>query len=58
MFSDSDIIETFSMGKTTKCEYYVTHGIAPHFKSKFLGSLQLLPFYLVSFDESYNDAIN
>lgn len=56
MFSDSDIVEKFSMGKT-KCEYYVTHGIATHFESKFLESLQLLPIYLVSFDESYNDAI-
>ena len=56
MFSDSDIVEKFSMGKT-KCEYYVTHGIAPHFESKFLESLQLLPIYLVSFDESYNDTI-
>ena len=56
MFTDSDIVEKFSMGKT-KCEYYVTHGIAPHFKSKFLERMQLLPFYLVSFYEPYNDAI-
>ena len=56
MFSDSDIAEQFLMGKT-ECAYYVTHGIAPYFKSKFIESLQLLPFYSVSFDESYNDAI-
>ena len=56
MFSDSDIAEQFSMGKT-ECAYYVTHGIAPYFKSKFIESLQLLPFDSVSFDESYNDAI-
>ena len=56
MFSDSDIAEKFSMGKT-KCAYYVTHGIAPYFKGKFIESLQLLLFYSVSFDESYNDAI-
>ena len=56
MFSDSDIAEKFSMEKT-KCAYYVTHGIAPYFKIKFIESLQLLPFYSVSFDESYNDAI-
>ena len=56
VFSDSDIAETFSIGKT-KCTYYVLHGIAPYFKSKFIESLQLLPFYSVSFDEYYNDAI-
>ena len=56
MFSDSDIAEKFSMGKT-KCAYYVMHGITPYFKSKFNESLQLLPFYSVSFDESYNDRI-
>ena len=56
MFSDSDIAEKFSMGKT-KCAYYVTHGIAPYFKRKFIESLQLLPFHSVSFDESYNDVI-
>ena len=56
MFSDSDIAEKFSIGKT-KCTYYVTHGIAPYFKSKFIESLQLLPFYLVLFDESCNDTI-
>ena len=56
MFSDSDIAEQFSMGKT-KCAYHVTHGIAPYFKSKFIESSQLLLFHSVSFDESYNDAI-
>ena len=56
MFSDSDIAEQFSMQKT-KYAYYVTHGIAPYFKSKFIESLQRLPFYSVSFDECYNVAI-
>ena len=56
MFSDSDIAEQFLVGKT-KCTYYVTHGIAPYFKSKFFESLQILPFYSVSFDESYKGAI-
>ena len=56
MFSDSDIAEEFSKGKT-KCAYYVTHGIATYFKSKFIESIQLLPFYSALFDESYNDAI-
>ena len=53
VFSDSDIAERFSIGKT-KCAYYVTHGIAPYFKSKFIESSQLVPFYSVLFDEYYN----
>ena len=56
MFNDIDIVGQFSIGKT-KCTYYVTHGITPYFKSNFIESLQLLPFYSVSFGESYNDTI-
>ena len=56
MFSDSNIAEQFSMGKT-KCAYYITHGIAPYFKRNFMDSLKQVPFYAVSFDESYNKAI-
>ena len=58
MFSDiaeqccCDIAEQFSMRKTKRA-YYFTLEIAPYFKNKFVKSLQLLPFYSVSFDESW-----
>ena len=56
IFSDNDIAVRFLVGKT-KFAYYVTHGIVPYFKITFIENLQILPFYSVSFDESYNDAI-
>ena len=53
MFSDSTIAKQFSMGKT-KCGYYLTYGMAPYFKDAFVQNLKEIPFYSVSFDESYN----
>ena len=56
MFSDSTIAMQFSVAKT-KCAYYLTYGMALHFKDIFLQSLKEVPFYAVSFDESYSNAL-
>jgi hypothetical protein len=53
MFSDSKIAERFQLGKT-KCGYYVTYGIAPHFQDLLIKGLKTSPCYSVSFDESLN----
>ena len=53
MFSDSAIAKQFSVGKT-KCAYYLTYGMVPYFKDTFVQNLKEIPFYSVSFDESYN----
>ena len=56
MFPDSDIASKFAMSKT-KCGYFITHGIAPFYKSGLLKEINLSPFYSVLFGESLNNLI-
>ena len=56
MFNDSDIAKDFSLGKT-KLSYNICYGIAPHFRGMLIDCLKEVPFYSLSFDESYNNAL-
>lgn len=53
MFPDSQIASKFTCAKT-KSYYSAVFGLAPYFKDKFMSQLQEVPYYSVSFDESYN----
>ena len=56
MFSDIKIASSFQQSKT-KCGYFTTYGLAPHFKELLLKDVNLSPFFGLSFDESLNKAI-
>ena len=53
MFHDSKIASQFHVGKT-KCAYVILHGIAPYVSDLLNDNLTEVPFYSLSFDESYN----
>ena len=54
MFSDSKIASSFQLSET-KCGYFITYGIASHFKEPLLKDVNLSPFLVFSFDESLNE---
>ena len=56
MFNDSNIAKDFSLGKT-KLSYNICYGIAPHCRGMLIDCLKEVPFYSLSFDESYNNAL-
>ena len=56
MFPDSEISFNLKLGKT-KCAYLMNYGIAPHFKSNLLKSINNSSFYSLSFDESLNNVL-
>ena len=56
MFNDSDIAKDFSLGKT-KLSHNICYGIASHFRGMLIDCLKEVPFYSLSFDESYNNAL-
>ena len=54
MFSDSQIAQMFSCGKT-KWSYIITHGLASNFHDRMLAGLKDGDVkYVISFDESLN----
>ena len=48
MFSDSRIASSFHMSKT-KCEYFITYRLAPHFKELLLKDVNLFLFFVLFF---------
>ena len=56
MFPDSEISFNLKLGKT-KCAYLMNYGIAPHFKSNLLKSINNSSFYCLSFDECLNSVL-
>ena len=56
MFPDSKISFNIKLG-TTKCAYLMNYGIAPHFKSNLLKSINNSSFYSLSLDESLNNVL-
>ena len=53
MFPDSDIAKQFTCAKT-KLMYLSVFGLAPYYEQKFLNTLDNVPYYSLSFDESFN----
>ena len=53
MFPDSDIAKMFTCG-AAKLKYLSVFGLSPYYENKLLKSLDEVPFYSVSFDESFN----
>ena len=53
MFPDSKIASQFRLGET-KCAYTILYGIAPYVADVLNDTLQEVPLYSLSFDESYN----
>ena len=56
MFPDSEISFNLKLSKT-KCAYPMNYGIAPHFKSNSLKSINNYSFYSLSFDECLNNVM-
>ena len=48
MFSDSRIASSFQLSKT-KCEYFITYRLAPHFKELLLKDVNLFLFFVLFF---------
>ena len=58
MFSDSDIAQTFTLGKD-KAAYIVSHGLAPFFKSSLMKELKNPAVkFTVCFDEAFNKIVH
>ena len=53
MFPDSDIAKKFAYG-ATKIKYLSVFGLAPYYEQKLLTTLDEVPYYSISFDESFN----
>ena len=53
MFTDSPTARKFSCGRT-KMAYITVFGLAPYFKQILENKLKEVPYYSISFDESYN----
>ena len=53
MFPDSDIAKQFTCAKT-KVMYLCVFGLAPYYEQKILNILDSVPYYSISFDESFN----
>lgn len=53
MFPDSEIAKKMTCAPT-KCSYLTVFGLAPYFENRLLTKLSTIPYYSVSFDESYN----
>ena len=56
MFPDNEISFNLKLSKT-KYAYLMNYGIAPHFKSNLLKSINNSSFYSLSFDESLNNVL-
>ena len=56
MFTDSEVSQKFSMGKT-KSRYMIIYGLAPYFKKELLKKVNSSLFYSVSFDENFNSEL-
>ena len=56
MFPDSEVASKFTRGKT-KCAYLINYSTAPHLKNILTKEITEPPFYSLSFDESFNVAI-
>ena len=56
MFCDSEVAQTFSMGKT-KSRYMIICGLAPYFKKELLKKINSSLFYSLSFNESFNSEL-
>ena len=48
--------KSFQLSKA-KYAYYIAFGLAPYFKELLVKDIKLLPFYLLSFDESLNNKL-
>lgn len=53
MFPDSEIAKKFTCNPT-KASYLSVFGLAPYFENNLVHQLEKVPFYSVSFDESFN----
>lgn len=53
IFPDGKIASQFQLGKT-KCAYMITFGIAPYVSELLYDALKEVPYYSLSFDESFN----
>ena len=53
MFPDSDIAKKIACG-ATKIKYLSVFGLAPYYEQKLLTTLDEVPYYSISFDESFN----
>ena len=56
MLIDSEIAKSFQLSKT-KCGYIINFGLAPYFKEHLLKSLRVSPYFVLSFDESFNQTL-
>ena len=56
MFSRSDVVRQFSLGKT-KARYIALYGIAPYCKAELIGQINSSPQFSLSSDESLNIAL-
>ena len=53
MFPDSNIAKQFSCGPS-KMAYMAAFGLGPYFSDLLVSELSDIPYYSISFDESYN----
>lgn len=56
MFWDSNIARQYSLGKT-KMAYLTTFGLSPYFKDMLLNNVRQSDFFMVIFDEAFNDIL-
>ena len=56
MFWDSNIARQYSLGKT-KMAYLITFGLGPYFKDMMLKNIKQSDFFMVIFDEAFNDIL-
>ena len=56
MFPNSEVASKFALGKT-KCAYLINYSTTPHLKNILTKAITEPPFYGLSFDESFNAAI-
>lgn len=56
VFRYSKIVELFRCGNT-KCSYIINFAIGPYFQFLLDQALKEAPYFVCSFDESYNSAI-
>ena len=57
MFPDSPIAKEFSIAKD-KMGYVITFGLYPFFSCQLMGQVKLCDWFVVSFDETYNNILS
>lgn len=53
MFCDSAVAQKFTLG-STKASYFISYGLAPHFKNRLVDEVAKCESFVVCFDEAFN----